>query len=185
VNKTIKTWKGLVKEYKRCSEDVQQYFPHLSALLAEFPLDVCLSYVFARMELGQNMALYCGLRKIHKAESGLAHKAIDAFHITREGFREKFKIVFGVYPAKGAQADLDTASEVRDAVMHGKGATKAQMRNAIAAVLWYAEEMNEQVRKKAGFMPYCQDLRGFTGRGEALDKATTRWMLKGMGFELG
>lgn len=60
----------------------------------------------------------------------------------------------------------------------------AQLRNAIAAVLQYAEEINEQLEKKAGIKPFCNSLKGFKGRKTPLDRSTTRWVLKGMGFNI-
>jgi len=39
--------------------------------------------------------------------------------------------------------------------------------------------MNEFVFQIAGFKPFGS-LKGFKGRAEPLDKATTKWLLKGM-----
>ena len=41
--------------------------------------------------------------------------------------------------------------------------------------------MNDWVYQAAGVRPFG-DKRGFKGRAEALDKSTTRWILKGMGL---
>jgi len=184
MERQIKTWKGLIREHGLCSREVQEYFKHLPKLVAEFPLDVCLSYLFARMEQGQNVALYCGIVKVHKANATLAWQAIQSLHITRGEFRRKFTAIFGADPAKAAQKDLEVAEKVRDAVMHGKSVTEAQKRNAIAAVLWYAEEINKQLGSVAGFKPFRASLKGFKGRARSLDKSATRWMLKGMGFDI-
>lgn len=181
----IKSKPGLLKAYNACSKEVREYFEHIPKLLDQFPMDVCLAYVFARLELGQNMALYCGVVKLHRADSESAKTAVAAHHMTRKEFREKYNTVFGDYPPKAAKEDLDRAEAVRDAVMHGKTTDEAKLRNAIAAVLLYAEEINKDLECKAGFCPFCPDLRGFKGAGQALDKSTTRWLLKGMGFTLG
>lgn len=71
----------------------------------------------------------------------------------------------------------------RDKVMHGSEPTEAVMRRAIADVLDYAKEFNEFVKTLAVFPPFG-DLRGFHGRGSRLNPATTRLVLKGLGFNL-
>ena len=54
---------------------------------------------------------------------------------------------------------------------------------AIQDIFVYLKEFNEFVFNQAGFEP-CGDLRGFTGRTEKLDKATTRWIPRGLGFKI-
>ena len=99
-------------------------------------------------------------------------------------FAEKYNAIFGARPPAAAQNELSQAEAVRDAVMHGKGATDVELRNAIADVLLYAEAVNSDLEKRAGFCPFCPDLRGVKGRAQPLDKSTTRWLLKGMGFTM-
>ncbi len=107
---------------------------------------------------------------------------MSSYEIRRKDFREKYKTVFGAYPPKAAQDLLARAVAVRDAAMHGKMPTPAQVRNAVASVLLYAETINDHLQVKAGFCPFHPDLRGFKGAAQGLDKSTTRWLLKGMGF---
>lgn len=57
------------------------------------------------------------------------------------------------------------------------------MRQAILDVLDYANEYNAFVKALAAFPPFG-DLRGFHGRGDRLTPATTRLVLKGLGFIL-
>lgn len=66
----IKTKKSLLKVYNSCSSGVQRYFEHLPKLLDEFPLNVALAYAFSRLELAQNMALYCGVVKVTPRRRG-------------------------------------------------------------------------------------------------------------------
>lgn len=65
--------------------------------------------------------------------------------------------------------------------MHGKPPAASEVRNAIAQVLDYTRDFDALVHRLAGFHP-CGDLRGFKGAKAPLDKATTGWVLKGMGF---
>lgn len=182
--KQIKSKPGLKSAFASCSDDVRGYFEHIPRLLDEFPMDVCLSYVFARLELGQNMALYCGAVRIHRADGEVAKNAISTHHMTRDGFVGLYKTVFDVDLPKAAHTDLKKAEETRDRIMHGKGADDGAIRNAIAQVLEYAEEVNKQLGTKHGFKPFGR-LQGFAGgKGARLDKQTSRFVLKGMGFSI-
>lgn len=173
----------LEKQFYDAPAQVREYFSDLPALLENFPLDVALAYVFSRVELAHNMALYCGVVKIHNANKDVANPAIDASHVTREGFLEMFKTVFNRELPPATRKLLEKAEEIRDRVMHGKKTLEHDKRNAIAKVIQYAAKFNETVYADARFRPFG-NLRGFHGRGESLSKATTRWVLKGMGFPL-
>jgi len=179
----IKSKRGLLKSYDGCSTGVREYFEHIPTLVEQYPLDVVLAYAFARLELGQNMALYCGAVKVHKANAEVATKAVSTHHMTREGFVDLYATVFGFDLPSSAAKALKTAEDTRDAVMHGKRATDDRLRNAIARVLEYAEAINGQLSKKHQLRPFG-NLRGFSGRAKKLGKSTTRFMLKGMGFTL-
>lgn len=181
--KEIKSKPGLMKAYDTSSEDVKEYFEYLPKLLDEFPMEVCLAYAFARLELGQNMALYCGAVKVHRANTDLARTAVSSHHMTREGYVRLYKTVFGFGPPKTAHRDLKTAESTRDDVMHGKKPGEDRIRNAVARVLEYAEAVNRQLLTKHGLNPFGS-LTGFSGRATKLDKGTTRFLLKGMGFDL-
>jgi len=176
-----KTKKGVLKAYNGTATAVQDYFNHLPTLLNDYPLDVVLSYAFSQVELAHNMCMYCGVVKIHRAQTTLARSAIDAHHMTRDGFHEKFAIVFDKSIPTKISKKLRAAEDTRDKVMHGKTVTEAQKREALADLLSYAQDFNEFVADCAGFRPFGP-LQGFKGRATPLDKNTTRWVLKGMGF---
>lgn len=177
----IRSKSGLLNAFENSSNEVKAYFEHLPKLVENFPLDVSLSYVFALIELGQNMTLYCGIVKLHRADSALARHAVDTYHLTRKEFRDKFKMIFDRSIPEAIQSALQQAEKVRDTVMHGKSCTDDQKRNAIGSALKFAVKINTLLEKEAGFKPYGS-LRGFKGRAQPLDKSTTRWVLKGMGF---
>lgn len=184
---TPKSKKGLLAFYKSMPREVQAFFSDIPQLVnGGFSLDVSLAYVFFRLEKGQRLALFCGARKLHKTESSLTWKAIDTHELTRIGFRETFKTIFGYELSKQALEDIKKAESIRDDLMHGREVSEAKKREAIALGLDYAKAMNTlvAVTKKSGFKPYSGDMRGFVGRLTSLDKSTTRWILKGMGFSL-
>ena len=174
---------GIVKRLGSLTPEIQKYFEHLPKLLEEFPLEVALAYAFARVELAQNMTLYGGIIKLHRGNAELSKNAVNTHHLTREGFEDLFSHVFGKAIKSTVLSALKEAEKVRDKVMHGKNPSEKNIRMAIVRVLEFAESYNEFVNSVAGFKPF-DDLRGIKGRATALDKSTTRWVLKGMGFLL-
>ena len=148
---------------------------------SEFPLDVCLAYLFFRVEIAHRDTLYCGVVKLHHAEATMARRIIQNQHLTRESFKERFEALFGQPLTESIAARIKDAETIRDKVMHGSEPTEPMMRQAIVDVLDYAREYNAFVRSIASFPPFG-DLRGFHGRGDRLTPATTRLVLKGLGF---
>jgi hypothetical protein len=152
---------------------------------SDFSLEVLLAYTFLRLEQGQHMALYCGARKLHKTDGELTWRAIDSQHMIREGFHKYFETIYGAALPQDVRDIITPAEKIRDRVMHGKGLDPAELREAISRTLQYADHINRFLdQRNVGFRPFCGDLRGFVGRLESMDKATSRWVLKGMGFQI-
>jgi hypothetical protein len=101
--------------------------------------------------------------------------------MTREGFRSRYADVYGQAIPDSTARLLLQAEAVRDRIMHGKLANDDDKRNAIAHGLKYADELNDFTAARRGPKPFG-DLRGFKGARQSLDVATTRWLLKGIGF---
>lgn len=176
------SWRGVVNRYRRSPPEIQGYFESLPALIEGYVWEVALGFMFIRVEKGLNNILYCGARKLHRANSDVAHRFVDKHHMTRKEFRLLFKNVFGEHIPPELTAVLGEAEQVRDKVVHGKGATDAEQRKAIVRVLEYTEGMNDLVHRIATFRPFTTNLRGFAGRGDPLDERTTAWLMKGLGF---
>ena len=175
------TYRGVINHYKKCPQEIQDYFSAFPKLAEEHDWEVSLSYQFGLVERAHNMALYCGVVKLHQVDAGLARQAIEAQHITREYFRELFKTIFGKHVRKPIAEKLNSASSIRDKVLHGKTANPSEMRHAVVDVLNYATEFNDFVHSIGGFRPFGP-LSGFKGRAKPLPKSTSRWVLKGVGF---
>jgi hypothetical protein len=171
----------LKQDFDDAPEQVQEYFSDLPSLLENFPLDVALAYVLFRVELAHNMALYCGVVKIHNASKEVAGAAIEANHMTRDSFLELFKTVFNRELPTEVCNHLENAQGIRDRVIHGKRTLEQKKREAIIEVIQYAEKFNEIVYAAAKFRPFG-NLEGLQGQGQSLSKATTRLVLKGMDF---
>jgi hypothetical protein len=178
---TPKTWRGVVKEFNKCSDDVKGYFEHFASLTENYPWDVVIAYLFSRVELAQNMTIYCGCVKCHKVDAELARKAINNQHLTRDGFKELYKSIFAKAIPRDVANKLDHAEDIRDKILHGKSVTEEGKRKAVLDLIHYAESFNNKLQDVAGFRPFGS-LKGFKGRGQSLDKATSRWVLKGIGF---
>ncbi len=173
----------LKAKYDSAPKELRDYLSHLPKLLEDFPLDVSISYVFSKVELAHNMSLYCGVIKIHKTNHEVTRAAIEKHHMTREGFLEQFTTVFSTPIPNEIAEPLERAEEIRDKIMHGKHTTERDKREAINKVLDYAESFNELVHGIAKLKPFGS-LQGFKGRAKSLDKSSSRWILKGMGFTL-
>ena len=152
-------------------------------LIKECPWGVSIAWVFLRIEQAQHRALYCGIVKLHRVDKELAEVALERRHMTREGFDELFKVVFGVNLPAPVRDKIKRAEDVRDKVIHGKNVTNAAMRDSLVDAIDFAERLNAELKKLAGVEP-CGNIKGFNGRGQPHDKKTSRWILKGMGFKL-
>lgn len=178
---------GLKRFYDCLPNEVKRFFADFPKLVdSTFGFDILLAYMFLRLEQGQHHALYCGARKLHRTESSLTRKALDSQRMTRERFETFFKNIFNFSIGTTTKDCIQQAEKIRDRVVHGKSVEDRQKREAICRVLEYAQQMNDLIAQKhsLGFMPFSRDLRGLTGRMRSLDKSTTRWILKGMGFTL-
>ncbi len=178
----IRSIPGLKNLFNACSQEVQTHYEHLLSLLDSYPLEVALGYTFHRLELGQNMSLYCGVVKLHRANSTVARNAIDTYHMTRKGFEQLYKTVFNVDLPQRAKQELRTAEKARDTILHGGYASDDRLRNAIGRVLDFSLATNAQLHRLHAFRPFTGKWRGFAGRLVKLDARTPRFMLKGMGF---
>jgi len=175
------TWRGVVKKFQRAPLEIQSYFYHLPSLAENYPWEICISYMFGLVELAQNNCLYCGMVKLHRVDGALSRKAIDSHPLYRDDFRSFYQAIFGKKPKAATIGKLEGAETIRDRIIHGKEVTGMDKRKAVVDIIDFAERFNNDVNEIAGFRPFS-NLRGFKGRGKALDKATSRWVLKGIGF---
>jgi len=176
---------GLRNLFDGYDDNIRNYFSEFRTLVdSQFSLEVLLAYSFFRLEQGQRIALYCGARRLHKTDSDLTWRAIDGQHMIREVVQKFFQTIFGEALPRDTQEIIEPAEKIRDRLMHGRGLDESEVREAVSRVLYYAQQMNEFIQARAGFRPFVGDLRGFVGRLEAQDAATSRWILKGMGFNL-
>src|ERR1035438_6287090 len=80
---------ALLRHFQGLPAEIKPHFEHFEALVqSEFPLEVCLAYMFFRVELAHRDTPYCGVVKLHHAQSSMARSIIQHQHITRESFKD-------------------------------------------------------------------------------------------------
>lgn len=177
--KIPRTYTGIIARFKKAPPEIQEYFFPSIELIEKYPWQVTIAYMFSCIEMAQNMALYCGVVKLHRAHSEVAWSAINSLHISRQMYRDLYKTVFGKPIKKEIIEKITQAEKIRDKVMHGKNVSQADSRTAVYRLIEYSELFNDFTFQLAGFKP-LGNLKGFKGRAVPLNKSTTRWLLKGM-----
>ncbi len=155
---------------------------HLPSLIEKYPWEVSIAYQFIGVETAQNRTLSGGVMKLHSADPTVTDSMLHSLHITRDSFLALFSTIFGTPLPDSIAKKLKFAEKVRDKTVHGKGVLQADARQAIVDVLDYAADLNTFVEGIAGFRPFGGDMRGFVGARQPLEKSTTHWLLKGLGF---
>ena len=176
-----KSYKGVIRQYKEAPQQIRDYFPNFVELVEDYNWEISISYVFSRVELAKRNTIYCGIVKLHRCDAVLTRKLVNEDHMSRSRFLDLFGVVFDCRVPKQIVAKLENGEQVRDKVAHGMKWKQIEARQGLVSVIDFAKDFNEFVDDKAGFRPFG-DLRGFKGRGQPLTKATTRWVLKGMGI---
>lgn len=179
----VPTAATIEKKFEGLDNEIKESFKHFPKLFREFPLDVSIIYLFAQIELAQVNAIYCGAAKLHRVNHEVARTAVENWHMSRNGFKEMYKTIFEHKLSESIAARLSHAEKTRDKIVHGRRPKNGSMRQAVFDILEFATEFSQQVNSDGGFTPFGS-LRGFKGRGKSLDKAPSRWMLKGMGFNI-
>lgn len=176
------SYRGVINHFNASPDDVKWYFDCFESLVADYPWQVSIAYVFSQVERAKRMTLYCAILKLHWCEASLTRTLIDREHLSRARFIELFETIFGSPIPKSLTKQLREAEAIRDRASHGSSDwTEADARQCLTDVIDFAVGFNEFVEEQAGFRPFGK-LQGFRGRGTALPKATTRWVLKGMGI---
>ncbi len=177
----VPSYKAALRHYASVPEDVQKYFAHLPSLIENYDWDVAIAYQFIRVETAQNRAIYGGVVKLHGAESTVADSMLYSLHITRASFLVLIETIYDKPLPKAVAEKLKFAEKVRDKIVHGKGISEPDARQALVDVLDYATDFNAFIQGIAGFRPFG-DMRGFKGAAQPLQASTTRWLLKGLGI---
>lgn len=175
------SYKTLNRKFSAQPEHIQGFFDSFPALIKDFGYEVAIAYCFFRLEQAYNRTLYGGARKLHKVNPEVLSGVLNHQHLTRQGFLKFYEVIFGKPVSSPTQDKIKFAEKIRDRIIHGKSVADPEARRCLSDILDFAVELEIEIRALASFTPFG-DMRGITGQATSLDKATTRWVLKGMGF---
>src|SRR3546814_15315920 len=90
VNPVPNTWRGVVNRYNQAPEEIKSYFEAIPDLIEGYVWEVSLAFMFTRVEKAMNRMLYCGVVKLHRANSTTASVMVNNHHkIGRASCRER------------------------------------------------------------------------------------------------
>ncbi len=175
------TYKGVISRYKSCPEDIRKFYEAFEDLVNDYTYEVSIAYCFLKLEQAYNRTLYGGVRKMRKVHTEIARSVIDKQHLTRDGFIKLYKNVYGKTLPDTLVRKIKFAEKIRDRIIHGKKVEDKDARKCLVDILAFSEGLESEVKSIASFSPYA-DMRGLTGKSTSLDKTTSRWVMKGVGF---
>ena len=175
------TYKGVIRHFEKAPKQIRDFFPDFVELVERYEWEVSISYVFSRLEQAKRRTLHGGIVRLHWCDSALTRSVVNQEHLSRQRFLELFEMVYGKKIPESTTDKLKEGERVRDKIAHGMDWKPAEVRDGIVSVIDFAKELDDFVAELADFRPFG-DLRGFKGRKEPLTKATTAWILKGMGI---
>jgi hypothetical protein len=165
-------------------EGFRWYFDLLPELLDKISNPKpALAYVFQQLEAGQRVAIYALLMREYRTDSRMAWAAVDDLDITRSEYPKLFERIAGKTLKSKVRDQIAPAEKVRDAIMHGRDETSAEIENAILVCLKYARLLNDEFEAKAGFKPFGK-LRGVTSKKgkPQLNQRISEAVIKGLGL---
>jgi len=179
------TNKHIERAFNKLPEKTRDYYEHFPSLLNDSLLDVSIAYLFMGIERAHFRALHCGLTVKHKADAAVTDAVLTRQRISRRDFEKFFKAVFGEKVEAGTLRKLREAEKIRDKVIHGREPTDAENKRAIIGALEYIKGFVKQIEKNHKLLNPFGPLKGVGGlKKTRLPKTTTRWVLKGMGFDV-
>lgn len=178
------SYKGVIKHYEGCPDTISAYFNNFRRLVEEFQYEVAVAYCFLKLEQGYNRTLYGGSRKMRQVHTDIATSILDKQHLTREGFLDLYKNVYGKALPDQVVQKIKFSEKIRDRIIHGKKVEDKDAKKCLVDILDFSKELEAEVRSIASFSPFG-DMRGLTGQSKSLDKSTSRWVMKGLGFATG
>lgn len=178
------SYKTVIKKYKACPKTIVDFYDGFEGLVTDYVYEVSVAFVFLKLEQAYNRSLYGGVRKLHRVNAQMAAAVMSKQHLTREGYLELFKNVFGQDLDSSVVEKIKFAEKVRDKIIHGKSVSDSDKRRCLSDVFDYSVEIENEVLQLASFSPFA-DMRGITGQAKGLDKTTSRWLMKGLGFAVG
>lgn len=177
------TKQHVIDVFNASSKRTQEYFRHVPNLIEQFVPEVAVGYVFDRTAAAHNGVIVAGLVVKHKAHRDVAREIAVFQECAWEEFHYEYQTVFGNVIPEAISQQYIYANEKRRALLAGKRVSSKDQCEVIEVILQYADTLDEFVAKNSRLHPFS-DLSKAKPRGNALDKESTRWVLKGMGFPM-
>jgi hypothetical protein len=173
----------VLKKFNAHDEEVIDYFAPCSDLLTdEYRYEVVISYMFSRIEIAHREVLYFGVVKLHEVDSKLARTIINEYDLQCGDFRTKFEQIYGYRMPAELREKIESAEKVRDRILHGKKNKEAgDMGRAILDTMDYLTGLNDLLYEKSRIW-IAGDRRGMMGNRASHSKASSKWILMGMGL---
>ena len=184
-------YKSVINHFADAPEHVQAFFPDFVELV-RFTADktksnwqVPVSYVYSRLEVAKRNTICLGLVKLHWCDHIMVQDFVDRDYFSRDRFLALFKTIYGKPIRKDLLEQLKKGEETRDRYAHGTMCKQSEAYAALNSMIDFAKGFDEFVKgvTKSKFGPFGT-LQGFSGKKERLSKATTRWILKGLDFNI-
>ncbi len=148
------TKQQLKNRLANAEEKFAKYFSLLPELVEKISMpEPALAYTFQRIEAAQRMGRYALVLREYRTNPKLTMDTIDALRIERKEFPIFFERISGKSLPSSLIKKIAPAEKTRDAIMHGRSASSAEIHRAILHCLDYAEALNDEFAKKAGFRP--------------------------------
>lgn len=167
--------------FNTLSAEVKTYFVHTPKLIDSFPPDVCLAYLFSGIRAVHRRAFYLGIVRKYNTDRDLTFELVDLRTFQLSEFSHEFEKVFGHHFATETIEHLEQVQRTRNKSLHGQSVKPQETLQAVLDILEYAEALNNDLKDLIGKTPF-KGLEGAAGRIKPLNRETSMWILKGMGF---
>lgn len=174
---------GVIDAFNASSARTKEYYAIVPGLIEHHKPDVALAYVFDRAAAAHNATIVAGLVVKHRAHRDVAREIASFQECAWDEFHYEYQTVFGSVIPESVSAIYGEANEVRRHFLSGKRVSSKDLCATVSQMLKYSDELDAFVYSDARIHPFS-DLSKTKSRGAALDKNSTRWVLKGMGFPI-
>lgn len=172
----------LLKRFCEFDDDVIAYFDPCKKLLEEkYFLDVIIAFMFSRLEVAHRETLCFGAMKHHDVDRDSARNALEKIDLSRPDFRNLFKHVYGYKIPHDLIQKIQSAEVTRDKILHGKIPEAGDKSKAILNTIDYFDQLNSLIYEKSGVW-LAGSRHGMFGRKRSHNRATSKWILMGLGF---
>lgn len=184
----MQNYKQVLRAYEGLDTRISSEMPSMGVLLTndDIEWDVAVSYAFSIIEYARRYTLYMALVRKWNVNAVLAWETVQSEELKDDQFWELMEDVLEKKFSKDLKNMLRDAKLVRNKIMHGHNdPSVAARRKAIGAAFDFLGKFGNAIEKQAGFYPFGskKGLLSVGKGGKRHDAATSRLILKGLGFK--